>query len=105
MQSAISQTAGLSAIQINDNADLAKSAAKVGAGEPTFQELVGGLIEKANAPHLKADAAIQDLATGKSDNVHGAVLAMVEADMSFRMTLEIRNRLTEAYQEIMRMQV
>ena len=105
MQNAISQTAGLSAIKVHENADIAKSAAKVEASEPTFQELVGGLLEKANAPHLAADAAITDLATGKSDNVHGAVLAMVEADMSFRMTLEIRNRLTEAYQEIMRMQV
>jgi flagellar hook-basal body complex protein FliE len=33
------------------------------------------------------------------------MLAVSQADLSFRMILEIRNRLTEAYQEIMRMQV
>ena len=70
-----------------------------------FSNVIQGLLEKANAPHVEADQALQQLVTGKTDNVHGVVMSVVKADMSFRFILELRNRLTEAYQEIMRMQV
>lgn len=76
-----------------------------GPAESSFKGLVEGLIDKVNAPHVEADMELAKLASGKSDNVHSAVLSMVKADMSFRMALEVRNRLTEAYQEIMRMQI
>lgn len=71
----------------------------------SFSNLIKGLLDKANEPHLQADTSMSDLITGKTDNVHNVVLSAVKADLSFRMVLELRNRLTEAYQEIMRMQV
>ena len=70
-----------------------------------FSDLIRGLLDKANAPHVEADAAVQQLMKGETDNVHSVVMSVVEADMSFRFMLELRNRLTEAYQEVMRMQV
>lgn len=42
---------------------------------------------------------------GEVDDVHQVMLAMDRADLSFRMTLEVRNKLLEAYQEVMRLQV
>jgi flagellar hook-basal body complex protein FliE len=53
----------------------------------------------------QADQAILDLATGTGDSYHGALLRIARSDLSFRLILEIRNRLTDAYQEITRMQV
>ncbi len=74
-------------------------------GNSSFKGMVEGLVDKINSPQVEAEAELAKLAAGKSDNVHSAVLSMVKADMSFRMALEVRNRLTEAYQEIMRMQI
>ena len=42
---------------------------------------------------------------GETDNLHSVMLQMAQADLAFRLVLEVRNRLTEAYQEVMKMQV
>jgi flagellar hook-basal body complex protein FliE len=75
------------------------------AADGDFSSTIRGLLEKANQPHLMADQALQQMASGETDNVHEVVMSVIKADMSFRFVLELRNRLTEAYQELMRMQV
>jgi flagellar hook-basal body complex protein FliE len=52
-----------------------------------------------------ADQAIQDVQTGRTGQVHEAMIALEKADVAFRTMLQVRNRLIEAYQEVMRMQV
>ena len=52
-----------------------------------------------------SQGAIDQMLDGNLDNVHGVVLEATKAELSFRMMLEVRNRLTEQYQDIMRMQV
>ena len=78
-----------------------------GTAEPArgFGQTVTDLLKGANAQHLQADAAISDLMAGNSEGVHQVVLAVAKADLAFRMVLEIRNRLIESYQEVMRMQI
>ncbi len=80
----------------------APAAQPAGSG---FLKLLDGLLNQVNATQGQADQAVRDLATGKSDNLHGTLLSVAKADLSFRLFLEIRNRLTDALQEIMRMQV
>jgi flagellar hook-basal body complex protein FliE len=70
-----------------------------------FVNVVEKLLGEANAGQLHADQATRDLAAGQVENLHDVMVAVAKADLSFRMILEVRNRLTEAYQEIMRMQV
>ena len=70
-----------------------------------FVKVVSQQLAEVNQTQHTADQAIADLATGETDNVHDVVLSMAKADLTFRLVLEIRNRLVEAYQEIMRMQV
>jgi flagellar hook-basal body complex protein FliE len=43
--------------------------------------------------------------TGQTSNLHEVIVAMSEADLSFRLMMQVRNKLLEAYKEIMRMQV
>jgi len=74
-------------------------------GEVPFTKLVDQLLTYADSRQVRADQGVMDLAGGRTENVHNAMLAVAEADLSFRLVLEIRNRLTDAYQEIMRMQV
>jgi flagellar hook-basal body complex protein FliE len=75
------------------------------AGSPPFAHLVSRLIGDANADQLQLDRATEEFASGQTDSVHDVVLAAAKADLSFRLVLEIRNRLVESYQEIMRMQM
>ena len=52
-----------------------------------------------------ADALAMQVATGQPVELHEAIIAMEQADLSLRMAMQVRNKLVEAYQEVMRMQV
>lgn len=75
------------------------------AARETFVNVVEKLLGDANAGQLTANQAIRELAIGQTDNLHDVMLAVAKADLAFRTVLEVRNRLTDAYQEVMRMQV
>jgi len=70
-----------------------------------FSELISKFVNEANGQQLQSEEAVRDFAAGKTENVHDLVLSVAKADLSFRLVLEIRNRLIESYQEIMRMQM
>ena len=78
---------------------------KPGGGAESFEKLIGKMVGGANAQQLAADKAIEQLASGQTDSIHNVVVSAAKADLSFRLILEIRNKLMESYQEIMRMQV
>jgi flagellar hook-basal body complex protein FliE len=70
-----------------------------------FTKVLDQLLGNANGAQGRADQAVQDLVLGRTDEMHNVMLAVAKADLSFRMILELRNRVSDAYQEIMRMQV
>ena len=70
-----------------------------------FPKMLNQLLESASQSHESAEAAVRQMALGQTDNLHSVMLQMAQADLTFHLVLEIRNRLTEAYQEIMKMQV
>ena len=76
-----------------------------GAAGASFPKVLTQLLDAAAQTHQSADAAVRDMALGKTDNLHEVMLQMAQADLSFHLILEIRNRLTDAYQEIMKMQI
>jgi flagellar hook-basal body complex protein FliE len=79
------------------------------AGVETGAASFGGIMERmlgsAADSHQNAVGSLRSLAVGETSNLHSVMLNMAQADLSFRLVLEIRNRLTQAYQEIMKMQV
>jgi flagellar hook-basal body complex protein FliE len=52
-----------------------------------------------------AELNLRELATGKADNLHQVMTSLSKAKTSFELAVEVRNKLLEGYQEIMRMQV
>jgi flagellar hook-basal body complex protein FliE len=58
-----------------------------------------------NNLHQNADKAVLNVQAGHTDSLHEAIIALEKADVSFRTMMTVRNKLIEAYQEIMRMQV
>lgn len=87
------------------NIPLPQEAGSTPAGGGSFagimDQVLGGAVRSGDS----AEAAVQSLATGQNDNLHGVLLQVAQADLAFHLILEIRNRLTDAYQEIMKMQV
>ena len=71
-----------------------------------FAAALKSSLSEVNAMQQKADAAVSALATGDSKvSLHETMIAMEQADVSFRMMMQVRNKIVEAYQEILRMQV
>jgi flagellar hook-basal body complex protein FliE len=83
-----------------------ESAASAGAARPgPFARIVEQVLDNVNASQGQADQAIRDLALGQTENVHNVLLSVAKADLALRMVLEVRNRLSDALQEVLRMQV
>lgn len=84
-----------------------EGAAKPGAAGKTggFADVLQQSIGEVNQMQKKADAAITALATGEKVSLHETMIAMEQADVSFRLMMQVRNKIVEAYQEILRMQV
>lgn len=70
-----------------------------------FGNVVERFIADTNAQQVQADQSVQQLATGQSDSVHETMLALAKADLSLRVFMEVRNKVIDAYQEVMRMQM
>jgi flagellar hook-basal body complex protein FliE len=70
---------------------------------PSFKTMLTDSINKVNGLMNDSDQAVEDLASGKSSNVHHTMIALQKADISFRMLLEARNKVMSAYNEVMRM--
>lgn len=75
------------------------------AGTTEFASLLKDQIGDINKQVANSQAAMDQLLSGNLDNVHNVVLEATKTELTFRMLLEVRNRLTEQYQELMRMQV
>jgi flagellar hook-basal body complex protein FliE len=68
-----------------------------------FEVLLNEAVNKVNTVQNEAERAIQELAGG--GDISSAVIAMEKADLSFQVMIEVRNKLINAYEEIMRLQV
>ncbi|WP_237057172.1 flagellar hook-basal body complex protein FliE [Microbulbifer sediminum] len=53
----------------------------------------------------RSESALQDLALGKAENIHDVMFELEKSRTAFQLTLQVRNKVLEGYQEIMRMQV
>lgn len=71
--------------------------------EVPFQDLLKQSILEVNAMKNEADSLQQKLATGEIQDVGQVVHAVEKADLAFKLLMQVRNKLTDAYQEVLRM--
>ena len=71
----------------------------------SFADAMKELFYSVNERSQTADKKIIDVVMGESDDLHNAMVALEEANVSFQLMLEIRNKMLEAYQEINRMNI
>jgi len=72
---------------------------------PGFKDVLMDEIEQVNKLQQDAQTAIEDLQTGKRDDVDAVMMAKVHADTAFNMLLQVRNKLMEAYDEVKQIRV
>jgi len=99
----------MSQIQRLPGKDVAELPSQLPGASPvsgdSFSSLLGKMVSDVNAQQQTASQAVNALQSGQSVPLHQAVISMEEANVSFQLMVEVRNRLLESYQEVMRMQI
>lgn len=80
-------------------------AAKAGAPEKSFGEFLSESLQKVDDLQKGADAAVEQMARGDGPGIQEAMIAIEKADVAFKLMMEVRQKILDAYQEVIRMQV
>lgn len=72
--------------------------------ETVFQSALG-MVEETNDLHNQAESAMIQFALGKSENTHDLLIAQSKANVALQYTVAVKDKLQEAYREIMQMQI
>src|SRR5262245_57238889 len=79
---------------------------QVSSTAPTgFENTLGTLVKEVSAKQAAAGQAVQGLLSGQNVSLHQTMITMEEASVSFQLMVEVRNKMLESYQELMRMQI
>jgi len=78
-----------------------------GAGESKadFASTLRQCVDQAETDQQASARAVQDLLSGKTEDVVPVVAAVAKADMSFKLLMGVRNKVIEAYRQTMNMQI
>jgi flagellar hook-basal body complex protein FliE len=71
---------------------------------PSFQDILSDLVKEVHGLQQDADKSIEGLVTGETQDVHDVTTRMAEAGIAFDLMMEVRNKLLDAYQQILQMQ-
>ena len=71
----------------------------------SFSDTMSKQLEDVNELQIQSEKASEALALGDLDNIHEVMIKTEEAKLALEMTVQIRNKVVEAYQEIMKMQI
>ncbi|MFW0883614.1 flagellar hook-basal body complex protein FliE [Candidatus Acidulodesulfobacterium sp. H_13] len=74
-------------------------------GNGSFGDTLLNSINKVNDLQISADNSAEDIAIGKSSNIHQAMINIEKANDSFELMMQVRNKIITAYNQIMNMQV
>jgi flagellar hook-basal body complex protein FliE len=69
----------------------------------SFEQMLQQSLSNVNRLQLEADKAVAALATGQEQDLHNTMITMEKADIAFRLLMQIRNKVINAYETIMRM--
>jgi flagellar hook-basal body complex protein FliE len=75
------------------------------AAPATFEKLITDFVGEVASKQAAAAESVNGLVSGGNVSLHQTMIAMEEASISFQLMVEVRNKLLESYQELMRMQV
>ena len=71
----------------------------------SFKNILSEELQGVNQLQMQSDEMTKQLILGETDNVHDVMIKTQEAVLALQMTVQVRNKVVEAYQEIMKMQI
>ncbi|MFZ9595703.1 MAG: flagellar hook-basal body complex protein FliE [Bdellovibrionia bacterium] len=83
----------------------AENPGRAGESGKTFSEILTNSMDQVNLHQAQADTAIKEMVAGRNKNIHETMLTIERADTSLKLMMQVRNKILDAYREIMRMQV
>lgn len=83
----------------------AATAGTSGAEGKTFADTLKDAVQNVNTAQKESDKKMQELAVGKSKDIADVMITAEKADIALKLMVQVRNKIIEAYQEIMKMQV
>jgi flagellar hook-basal body complex protein FliE len=101
----IEQINGIGPVREGEGLEKIKQAAGPAAGTPSFKETLGSFLNDVNGLQQKADESIKKMAAGEINDVHQVMSSVEEANVAFNMMMEIRTKVMDAYQEVMRIRL
>lgn len=79
------------------------SAPSTGEASSLFADKLKELVQDTNAMQTKAQDSADAYARGQNHDLHGTMIDAAQADVSLRLLANVRNRVIDAYREVMRM--
>jgi len=94
---------GISGIEraVNGAAASPSGGGRSGSG---FLDALGEAVQKVNDLQMASRKEVQQLVTGETEDLHRTMLAVQRAELAFDLMMEVRNKVVQAYQEVMRTQ-
>ena len=86
-------------------AETGAAAPSAGKGLESFGDALFDAVRAVNQVQTEADARAVGVATGEPVELHDVMLAQERAALGLELAVQVRNKLVEAYQEVMRMQI
>ena len=77
----------------------------IGTSGSEFKSVFSDAVNKVESFQNNAEQSVDRFLNGEGEEIHKVALATQQADLSFQLFLQVRNKVVSAYQEIMRMQV
>jgi len=74
-------------------------------GSASFSDMLKDSIKKVGELEKQANGEVEKLAKMETQDIHNTMIAIEKADLSFQLMMQVRNKIINAYEEIMRMQV
>jgi flagellar hook-basal body complex protein FliE len=75
-----------------------------GSSAPGFHEVLDSAVNEIQQLQGEAENKVAGVLEGNGSDVHGAMIAVERADLSFQLMMQVRNKIVSAYEEISRMQ-
>jgi flagellar hook-basal body complex protein FliE len=75
------------------------------SGGSAFQSMLGDAISKVESFQNNADNSVNKFLSGEGEELHKVALATQQADLSFQLFMQVRNKVVTAYNQVMQMQV